>query len=255
MRCLRTPPHCLKKNGTFARSHWSRKRNTHSFWRGRAPGPLLPTNDHPVDPTQVHLAEVLEQWLNREELTAAGTWLVPRQVHDPVKLDDVTGTRDGMLVNFTAPGRDSDRPAPPPAHTRLRKAGGNQPREANCPVMRFLMTYMGAAPMLHGWKVPCCPSLEERSTNRCAHVGSTNKKAGTALHSGKCVTVPAYFSTGRLGVRLSFVQSSDDSLDLHPIPRRTGLQLMAHRRMQESSLSRDTTRRSGRPRVNDSAAA
>src|SRR5213596_856202 len=39
---LRTPPHCLKKKGTFAFSHWSRSDRTHSFFIGLAPAPLSP---------------------------------------------------------------------------------------------------------------------------------------------------------------------------------------------------------------------
>ena len=39
---LRTPPHCLKKNGTAAARHWSRNETTHFCCIGRAPGPLSP---------------------------------------------------------------------------------------------------------------------------------------------------------------------------------------------------------------------
>src|SRR5579862_44922 len=37
-----TPPHCLKKKGTFARLHCSHIDNTQSSFIGRAPGPLSP---------------------------------------------------------------------------------------------------------------------------------------------------------------------------------------------------------------------
>ena len=37
---MRTPPHCLKKNGTAATWHWSRIDRTQSAATGRAPGPL-----------------------------------------------------------------------------------------------------------------------------------------------------------------------------------------------------------------------
>ena len=42
VRSLRTPPHCLKKNGTWARRHCSRIERTHSACIGRAPGPDSP---------------------------------------------------------------------------------------------------------------------------------------------------------------------------------------------------------------------
>src|SRR6266850_3756525 len=40
--CLRTPPHCLKKNGTHCFRHSRRMRTTHSRSIGRAWGPLSP---------------------------------------------------------------------------------------------------------------------------------------------------------------------------------------------------------------------
>jgi hypothetical protein len=39
---LRTPPHCLKKNGTLARAHCCWISMTHSCANGRAPGPDSP---------------------------------------------------------------------------------------------------------------------------------------------------------------------------------------------------------------------
>jgi len=39
---LLTPPHCLKKNGTFAARHWSLISAAHSGFIGLAPGPDSP---------------------------------------------------------------------------------------------------------------------------------------------------------------------------------------------------------------------
>ena len=46
---LRTPPHCLKKNGTPASRHWSRIERTHRFSHRPAPCAALPADDHPGD--------------------------------------------------------------------------------------------------------------------------------------------------------------------------------------------------------------
>ena len=35
-----TPPHCLKKNGTLAAQHWSRRDLSHALCIGQPPGPL-----------------------------------------------------------------------------------------------------------------------------------------------------------------------------------------------------------------------
>ena len=67
VRFLRTPPHCLKKNGTPAARHWSRIERTQSGSIGRAPWPLSPPTITQWMPVEVERAEVFEQRLDREE--------------------------------------------------------------------------------------------------------------------------------------------------------------------------------------------
>ena len=55
---LRTPPHCLKKNGTPSALHCSRIERTQASFIGLAPGPLSPptmTQEMPSNGSEGHL--------------------------------------------------------------------------------------------------------------------------------------------------------------------------------------------------------
>ena len=64
---LRTPPHCLKKNGTPTRAHWSRILRTHSSFHGTRSVPALASDNDPADAVEIDGAEVFQERLDREE--------------------------------------------------------------------------------------------------------------------------------------------------------------------------------------------
>ena len=64
---LRTPPHCLKKNGTLGRVALVADREHPVLLHRPRTRAALAADDHPVDAFQVELAEVFQQRLDREE--------------------------------------------------------------------------------------------------------------------------------------------------------------------------------------------
>ena len=84
---LRTPPHCLKKNGTPACPHWPRMFTTQSRSIGLAPAPLSPPTITQWMPRKIDLPQVFQQRLDRQERhrgIGSSKVIDPRQAVTPV---------------------------------------------------------------------------------------------------------------------------------------------------------------------------